>query len=74
MGRMMIKLAEAIGRMVLALRDLNRLAGLTARVNQLTTVISDINSGSYQRSMISKGKYSIQLFTNLAVYYELLQC
>lgn len=52
MGRMMLKLAEAIGRMVLALRDLNRLAGLTARVNQLTSVLTEINSGKYQRSMI----------------------
>ncbi|CAH1395753.1 unnamed protein product [Nezara viridula] len=59
MGRMMLKLAEAIGRMVLALRDLNRLAGLTARVTQLTTVIADINSGTYQRTMITKDMESL---------------
>lgn len=56
MGRMMVKMAEAVGRMVLALRDLNRLAGLTARVSQLTSVLSEINSGTYQRTMMIKGK------------------
>lgn len=51
-GRMMIKMGEAIGRIVIALRDLNRLAGLTARVTQLTTVLDDINKGTYQRTMV----------------------
>lgn len=55
MGRMMVKMAEAIGRMILALRDLNRLAGLTARVNQLTTVLAEINSGKYHRTLIITG-------------------
>ncbi|CAB0018230.1 unnamed protein product [Nesidiocoris tenuis] len=52
MGRMMVKMGEATGRIVIALRDLNRLAGLTARVTQLTTVLSDINAGTYQRTML----------------------
>lgn len=60
MGRMMVKMAEAIGRMVLALRDLNRLAGLTARVNQLTTVLTDVNAGTYQRTMVVKEIDNIQ--------------
>jgi len=53
MGRMMVKLAESIGRMVLALRDLNRLAGLTARVNELTSVLADINAGSLKQKQIT---------------------
>uniref|UniRef100_A0A0A9X892 ATP-binding cassette sub-family D member 3 n=1 Tax=Lygus hesperus TaxID=30085 RepID=A0A0A9X892_LYGHE len=60
MGRMMVKLGEAIGRIVIALRDLNRLAGLTARVTQLTTVLNDINSGTYQRTMVVRELEDLQ--------------
>lgn len=52
-GRMLVKLAEAIGRVVLAGRELNRLAGFTARVTQLKTVLNDLNAGKYTRTMIS---------------------
>lgn len=44
-GRMLVKLAEAIGRLVLAGRELTRLAGFTARVTQLRDVLKDLNSG-----------------------------
>ncbi|XP_072388638.1 ATP-binding cassette sub-family D member 3 [Diabrotica undecimpunctata] len=59
-GRMLVKLAEAIGRLVLAGRDLTRLAGFTARVTQLKTVLSELNSGKYQRTMVS-GSESLQI-------------
>jgi ATP-binding cassette subfamily D (ALD) protein 3 len=52
-GRMLVKLAEAIGRISLAGRELTRLAGFTERVNQLITVLDDLNNGKYQRTMIS---------------------
>lgn len=52
-GRMLVKLAEAIGRVVLAGRELTRLAGFTARVTQLREVMDDLNSGKYQRTMVS---------------------
>lgn len=51
-GRMLVKLAEAIGRLVLAGRDLTRLAGFTARVTQLRTVLQELNQGKYQRTMV----------------------
>ena len=51
-GRMLIKLAEAIGRLVLAGREMTRLAGLTARVTEIKDVLDDINSGKYERTMI----------------------
>ncbi|KAK1118146.1 hypothetical protein K0M31_015191 [Melipona bicolor] len=51
-GRMLIKLAEAIGRLVLAGREMTRLAGLTARVTEIKDVLGDINSGKYERTMI----------------------
>lgn len=50
---MLLKLAEALGRLVLAGRELSRLAGFTARMTELTQVLNDLNSGSYQRSMVS---------------------
>lgn len=51
---MLIKLAEAIGRLVLAGRELTRLAGFTARVTEIRTVLDDLNSGKYQRTMVAE--------------------
>ncbi|XP_030761542.1 ATP-binding cassette sub-family D member 3 [Sitophilus oryzae] len=56
-GRMLLKLAEAIGRLVLAGRDLTRLAGFTARVTQLRTVLSELNDGKYQRTMVAGAEH-----------------
>ncbi|XP_042235342.1 ATP-binding cassette sub-family D member 3-like [Homarus americanus] len=60
-GRMLVKLAEAIGRLVLAGRELTRLAGFTARVQELLAVLKDLNTGKYQRTMLesksSNGEY-----------------
>lgn len=50
---MLLKLAEALGRLVLAGRELSRLAGFTARMTELSQVLKDLNNGSYERSMIS---------------------
>ncbi|GIY91025.1 ATP-binding cassette sub-family D member 3 [Caerostris darwini] len=55
-GRMFVKLAEAIGRLVLAGRELTRLAGFTARITQLMTVLKDLNEGSYVRTMVGDSK------------------
>lgn len=52
-GRMVVKLAEAIGRLVLAGRELSRLAGFTARVTQLRTVLNELNEGRYIRTMVA---------------------
>lgn len=51
-GRMLVKLAEAIGRLVLAGRELTRLAGFTARVTQLRQVLDELNQGRYERTMV----------------------
>lgn len=51
-GRMLVKLAEAIGRLVLAGRELTKLAGLTARVTQLMNVLKELNDGKYMRTMV----------------------
>ncbi|XP_050314343.1 ATP-binding cassette sub-family D member 3 [Anthonomus grandis grandis] len=52
-GRMLVKLAEAIGRLVLAGRDLTRLAGFTARVTELRNVLRELNDGKYVRTMVA---------------------
>jgi len=53
---MLVKLAEAIGRLILAGRELTRLAGFTARVTELKKVLDDLNAGKYERTMISDYK------------------
>lgn len=53
-GRMLVKLAEAIGRLVLAGRELTRLAGFTMRVQELIHVLKDLNKGKYERTMMEK--------------------
>ncbi|XP_063216739.1 ATP-binding cassette sub-family D member 3 isoform X2 [Bacillus rossius redtenbacheri] len=57
-GRMLVKLAEAIGRLVLSGRDMTRLAGFTARVTELIKVLSDLNQGLYERTMVTNGSVS----------------
>lgn len=52
-GRMLLKLAEALGRLVLAGRELSRLAGFTARMTELCVVLKDLNNGHYERTMVS---------------------
>lgn len=52
-GRMLVKLAEAIGRMILAGRELSRLAGFTSRMTELIHVLKDLNNGTYERTMVS---------------------
>ncbi|XP_018027493.1 ATP-binding cassette sub-family D member 3 isoform X2 [Hyalella azteca] len=57
-GRMLVRLAQAVGRVVLAGRDLTKLAGYTARVEELRTVLADLNSGNYSRTMVAQGSVS----------------
>lgn len=52
---MMVRLAEAIGRLVLAGRELTKLAGYTARVQELLTVLQDLSKGNYTRTMVQTG-------------------
>ncbi|XP_062581521.1 ATP-binding cassette sub-family D member 3-like isoform X2 [Saccostrea cucullata] len=52
-GRMLVRMAEAIGRIVLAGREMTRLAGFTARITELIKVLDDISRGHYERTMVS---------------------
>lgn len=51
-GRQLLNLAVAIGRLVLAGRDMTRLAGFTQRITLLTRVLDDLRSGHYVRTMV----------------------
>ena len=51
-GRMLLKMAQALGRVALAGRDLSRLAGLTSRVNQLLEVLQDLKKDSFNRQQV----------------------
>lgn len=52
----LINLSQAVGRLVLAGRDLTRFAGYTWRVSELFNVLEDLSlHHRYQRTMISQG-------------------
>jgi ATP-binding cassette subfamily D (ALD) protein 3 len=51
----LINLSQAVGRLVLAGRDLTRFAGYTYRVSEFLNVLEDINRGRYHRTMVSTG-------------------
>ncbi|XP_069128323.1 ATP-binding cassette sub-family D member 3-like [Argopecten irradians] len=53
-GRMLVRMAEAIGRIVLAGREMTRLAGFTSRITELMRVLDDLNKGRYERTMVSE--------------------
>ena len=53
---MLVKMAEALGRISLAGRELTRLAGFTERVDELCNVLDDLNNGIYKRTMVSNKK------------------
>jgi ATP-binding cassette subfamily D (ALD) protein 3 len=48
-----VNLATAVGRVVLAGRELTRLAGFTSRVTELINVLKDLNKGNYVRTMVN---------------------
>jgi ATP-binding cassette subfamily D (ALD) protein 3 len=52
-GRMLLNLATAVGRLVLAGREMSRLAGFTSRVTELVDVLQDLDSGYYVRTMVA---------------------
>ncbi|XP_053549108.1 ATP-binding cassette sub-family D member 3 [Bombina bombina] len=55
-GRMLLRMSQALGRIVLAGREMTRLAGFTARITELMQVLKDLNNGKYERTMVSQDK------------------
>lgn len=58
-GRMLMSLAGAVGRLVLAGRELTRLAGFTSRVTELVTVLKELEAGEYKRSMVTEQSHQL---------------
>lgn len=44
---MLVKLAEAIGRLVMAGREITRLNGFTTRLMEFLNVLQEVNQGCY---------------------------
>ncbi|CAI5686171.1 unnamed protein product [Oreochromis niloticus] len=53
-GRMLLRMSQALGRIVLAGREMSRLSGFTARIVELMKVLKDLNAGKYERTMVSQ--------------------
>ncbi|KAF9951417.1 ATP-binding cassette sub- D member 3 [Mortierella alpina] len=52
----LVNLSQAVGRLILAGRDLTRFAGYTSRVSELFEVLEDIKKGRYERTMVAKNE------------------
>uniref|UniRef100_A0AAY5EJ35 ATP-binding cassette sub-family D member 3 n=1 Tax=Electrophorus electricus TaxID=8005 RepID=A0AAY5EJ35_ELEEL len=50
-GRMLLRMSQALGRIVLAGREMTRLSGFTTRITELMKVLKELNSGKYERTM-----------------------
>ncbi|XP_043676140.1 ATP-binding cassette sub-family D member 3 [Vespula pensylvanica] len=61
-GRMLVKFAEAIGVLILASREITRLAGFTARVTEIRNVLNDLSAGKYVRTMITDLKNDSKVY------------
>ncbi|XP_068160495.1 ATP-binding cassette sub-family D member 3a [Antennarius striatus] len=53
-GRMLLRMSQALGRIVLAGREMTRLSGFTARITELMNVLKELNAGKYERTMVSQ--------------------
>uniref|UniRef100_A0A8C7WEE8 ATP-binding cassette, sub-family D (ALD), member 3b n=1 Tax=Oncorhynchus mykiss TaxID=8022 RepID=A0A8C7WEE8_ONCMY len=53
-GRMLLSMSQALGRIVLAGREMSRLSGFTARITEIMKVLKELNSGKYERTMVSQ--------------------
>ncbi|KAG7259811.1 hypothetical protein CRUP_038245 [Coryphaenoides rupestris] len=53
-GRMLLRLSQALGRIVLAGREMTRLSGFTSRIAELMKVLKELNQGKYERTMVSQ--------------------
>uniref|UniRef100_A0A8C6AEU0 ATP binding cassette subfamily D member 3 n=1 Tax=Marmota marmota marmota TaxID=9994 RepID=A0A8C6AEU0_MARMA len=62
-GRMLLRMSQALGRIVLAGREMTRLAGFTARITELMQVLKDLNHGKYERTMVLQQEKGVQVST-----------
>lgn len=55
-GRMVLRMAEALGRLSLAGREMTKLSGYTTRVMLLMTVLKDMKENNYVRTQINSNR------------------
>ncbi|XP_017329961.1 ATP-binding cassette sub-family D member 3a isoform X2 [Ictalurus punctatus] len=55
-GRMLLRMSQALGRIVLAGREMTRLSGFTTRITELMKVLKELNTGKYERTMVSQSE------------------
>lgn len=73
---LLVNLAKAIGKIISSYKDIQNLAGYTHLVDELKTVIEDVNKGDYYRPQVKKdvlknyvgGKVS-NCYTNITITY-----
>ncbi|XP_023660433.1 ATP-binding cassette sub-family D member 3a isoform X2 [Paramormyrops kingsleyae] len=53
-GRMLLRMSQALGRIVLAGREMSRLSGFTSRITELMKVLKELNAGKYERTMVTQ--------------------
>ncbi|XP_029004056.1 ATP-binding cassette sub-family D member 3a isoform X2 [Betta splendens] len=66
-GRMLLRLSQALGRIVLAGREMTRLSGFTARITELMKVLKELNEGKYERTMVSQQERELNSAENLTL-------
>ncbi|CAL8294526.1 unnamed protein product [Lota lota] len=66
-GRMLLRLSQALGRIVLAGRDMTRLSGFTSRIAELMKVLKELNMGKYERTMVTQHEKGISGLEKVAL-------
>ncbi|XP_062337399.1 ATP-binding cassette sub-family D member 3-like isoform X2 [Osmerus eperlanus] len=69
-GRMLLSMSQALGRIVLAGREMSRLSGFTARITEIMQVLKELNSGKYVRTMVSQQGRNHELLDRLTLVPE----
>lgn len=57
----LINLSQAIGRIMMAGRDIARFAGYAERVAQLFDVLKDVKEGKYEKTLVNDGSDSVSV-------------
>ncbi|ANB15642.1 ATP-binding cassette long-chain fatty acid transporter PXA2 [Sugiyamaella lignohabitans] len=58
--RLLLSSSDAFGRIMFSYKEVAQLAGYTARVSSLLDVMDDINSGRYDKNLVSSSESSAQ--------------
>jgi len=68
--QLLISGAEAIERIMLALKEVTELAGYTSRVYEMITVFKDCSAGKYQKLMVKTGDGALDIRSNRGTIIE----